>query len=361
MALDRFRNGAYEEALRRVITPESVVLDLGAGVGILGLMAARMGARRVYLVEPEDVIAVAEECVRVNGLENVVRCLHGRIEDVTIPEQVDVIVSVFTGNLLVTEDLLPHLFHARDTYLKPSGVMIPERGTIEIAPVTAAAFHRREIEDWSAPQADVTLAPARQYAANNVFYRFPRHEVSYLGEPISIHAADFYTDGYLPVRAHVEVPVHTSGICHAFAGWFKMQIGERWLSTAPDAPETHWAPALFPLDPPVVCSSGDLFTVRVDRPPYGDWSWRVTCGGTEQRHSTMLAAALKSTTLRKAAADYEPQLNQEGEAVAFVLRQCDGRTRLRDIVAQVHERWPSRFRNEEDARRFVQGLMKRLT
>ncbi|MGQ0732592.1 MAG: 50S ribosomal protein L11 methyltransferase, partial [Acidobacteriota bacterium] len=112
MALDVRRNDAYRAALEQAITPDSVVLDLGAGTGVLGLMAARLGARRVYLVEPEDVIAVAEEIVRANSLQDVVTCLQGRIEDVKPPEPVDVIVSVLTGNFLLTEDLLRTLYHA---------------------------------------------------------------------------------------------------------------------------------------------------------------------------------------------------------------------------------------------------------
>jgi predicted RNA methylase len=64
MALDARRNDAYYAALAGAIRSESVVLDLGAGTGVHGLMAARLGARRVYLVEPEDIIALAEEVVR---------------------------------------------------------------------------------------------------------------------------------------------------------------------------------------------------------------------------------------------------------------------------------------------------------
>src|SRR6478736_5339945 len=119
MALDAGRNEAYARALAAAITPDSVVLDLGAGTGVLGIMAARLGARRVYLVEPEDIVLVAEELVAANGLQDRVRCLQGRIEKVQLPEQVDVIVSVLTGNFLLTEDLLPSLFYARDTVLKP--------------------------------------------------------------------------------------------------------------------------------------------------------------------------------------------------------------------------------------------------
>jgi hypothetical protein len=159
----------------------------------------------------------------------------------------------------------------------------------------------------------------------------------------------------------VDLPIHTDGVCHGLAGWFTIQLGEQRLSTAPDAEATHWSPAMLPLDPPLPCSSGDVLTVRLDRPPHGDWSWRVRSGKTEQRHSTLLAAAIKTTTLRKAAADYLPSLNQEGEIVAHVLQRCDGHTPVRDIAAAVQQRWPQRYRTEDDALRFVQSLMKRLT
>ncbi len=60
-------NEAYAAALKAVITPESVVLDLGAGLGIHGLLAAQLGAKRVYLVEPEDIIAVTQEIAQADG------------------------------------------------------------------------------------------------------------------------------------------------------------------------------------------------------------------------------------------------------------------------------------------------------
>lgn len=61
MTLDYRRNQAYYEALKRVITSDSVVLDLGAGLGVLGLLAAQLGAKRVYLVEPEAIVHVAKD------------------------------------------------------------------------------------------------------------------------------------------------------------------------------------------------------------------------------------------------------------------------------------------------------------
>ena len=96
MAFDRTRNAAYAAAIRKHVTPESVVLDLGAGLGVLGLIAAAAGARKVYLVEPESVIHGAREVAARNGFGDRVVAIQGRIEDVELPEKVDIITSVFT-------------------------------------------------------------------------------------------------------------------------------------------------------------------------------------------------------------------------------------------------------------------------
>ena len=51
MLNDQMRNDAYYRALAKVITPDSVVVDVGAGSGLLSCMAAKLGARKVFAVE----------------------------------------------------------------------------------------------------------------------------------------------------------------------------------------------------------------------------------------------------------------------------------------------------------------------
>ena len=360
MALDATRNQLYREALRQAVRPDSVVLDLGAGTGVHGLIAARLGAKRVYLVEPEDILAVAEEIVAANGLQETVRCLRGRLEDIQLPEPVDIIVSAVTGNFLVTEDLLPTLFHARDTALKPGGLLIPGAATMEATPVSAATIHAREIAGWSASTEGIDLSAARAYAANSVFYRLEElGDVEYLAEPRVLQKFDFSRDNDTSVHIDADYEITRSGVCHGWVGWFSMKLGDRWVSTSPRDEPLHWSPAFLPLDPPVAFEQGEQVSFTLDRAPFGDWTWRVRSATADQRHSTLLSAPMDAATLKKAVVDYAPSLNVDGRALAQVLGQCDGSASAMTIAQSLCARYPERYHSAAEALAFVQRIIKR--
>ena len=361
MVFDDVRNRAYGEALRQVIQPTSVVLDLGAGTGVLGLMAARLGAKRVYLVEPEDILAVGAEIVRANRLDSVVHCLQGRIEDVRLPERADVVVSVFTGNFLFAEDLLPSLFHARDQALAPGGVLIPSAATIEAVPVSAADVHAREIGAWSAPPfPGLDVSAARTYAANAIVSRTEGlREAQWLADPQAISSLDFYQSGYAGVHAEATYEVTQSGLCHGWLGWFSINLGGRWLSTSPRDASLHWSSVLLPLDPPMAFEVGERVTFSLHRAPFADWSWSVRAGSITQAHSTLLSAPMSAATLLRARPDYVPALNDNGRALRDVLAACDGGSTVDVIAGHLRERYPDQFPERADAVAFVRATVKR--
>lgn len=359
MALDGIRNAAYARALQRVVRPDSVVLDLGAGTGVHGLMAARLGARRVYLVEPEDVIAVAEENARANGLQDVVTCLHGRMEDVELPERVDVIVSVLTGNLLLTEDLLPALFHARDRYLKEGGALVPNRAVLNVAPVSAPVIHGEEIGAWSTPQFGIDLQAARAYSSNTVFFRDAgAAEITYLSDPAVIHQIDMRASGYEALKQEIAVTIAQDGICHGWIGWLSIGFGDEWLSTSPRDPRTHWSWGYLPLDPPLEVARGEEVGFYLARAPFGDWVWKMTARSGTQKHSTLFSLPMKANTVHKAALRYHPNLTEEGRALAHVLACCDGRQDVEGIAQSLQALMPGRYRTTAEALRFVQAAIK---
>lgn len=313
MVFDDVKNDAYLEAMRAVITPESIVLDLGAGLGLFGLLAAKMGAKRVFLVEPEQVATVAEKLVKENGLESKVEVFRGRIEQVDLPEKVDIVVSVLTGNFLLSEDLLPSLFYARDKYLKGGGVMVPDSAFMMAGLLTMPRFHQTQVGIWSEPYRGLSWSSCRGIAANTVYRNrdfFQEHEL--ISPPVEIHEMDFSTENSTDLTVKRVLSVEKEGTAHAIAGWFRMSLGERWLSTGPDDLPTHWTPLLLPLDPPLSCSVGDEVSISLRRPPGGFWTWTVVTKDGRQVHSEFLSQSVLKNLVRSERTRSSAKLGPDG-------------------------------------------------
>jgi len=134
MLSDAARTAAYKRALQSVGLAGKTVLDVGAGTGLLSVFAAAAGARRVYAVEASPLAESISTVAASNGVADRVTVLHGRLEDVTLPERVDVLVSEWMGYALVYEGMLPSVLAARDAWLKPGGLMLPSHATLLAAP-----------------------------------------------------------------------------------------------------------------------------------------------------------------------------------------------------------------------------------
>jgi SAM-dependent methyltransferase len=362
MALDSRRNAAYAAAMAKVITPDSVVLDLGAGMGVHGLLAAQLGAKRVYLVEPENVIGVAAELAKANGYGDRIHCLQGKIEEVELPEAVDVIISVFTGNFLLEEDLLPSLFYARDHYLKAGGVMIPDAAVMEAVPVAAPDLYQDLIETWSQSHHGLDYAPARAYA-NQAVYFYCQKELArsqYLAVPAELMALDFYQAHNTHCNSSVSYRIKEAQLCHGWAGWFKIRLGETWLSTSPHDPPVHWSAAFLPLDPPLALAEGEQVSFQLQRPPHGDWSWRISTTQAHQQRSTFFSIPMTLKTMRKQTVDYQPQLSVQGEAALYVLENSQGTICVRELGDRLRHQFPTLFSDVQSAIRFIQELVERF-
>src|SRR4030067_402019 len=102
---DDARISAYRRAIHEVVHPGDVVVDLGAGTGILGLLACEAGAKRVFFTD------------------------------------------------------------ARKGFLKPGGVMTPSRVDLCVAPVECPEMWD-QVEFWNNSSVGFNLRPARSLAVN---------------------------------------------------------------------------------------------------------------------------------------------------------------------------------------------------
>ncbi len=108
---DRRRLEAYERLLRdhADVIRNGVCVEAGCGFGILSARMAELGARRVYAVEQNPLLAsIARR--RLSRYANVT-VVQAPVQEFEPPERVDVLVHDFFGQLLYDEDLwvLEHL------------------------------------------------------------------------------------------------------------------------------------------------------------------------------------------------------------------------------------------------------------
>lgn len=94
------------------------VIDLGCGTGILAIIAAKLGARRVSAVDIDEVaVRVAKENCLVNNVSQTIYASKGVLEDIK-KEKVDLIVANIIANVIIDiSESLP-------CYLKTGGVFI---------------------------------------------------------------------------------------------------------------------------------------------------------------------------------------------------------------------------------------------
>lgn len=114
-------------------------MDVGAGSGILSFFAVQAGAKRVYAIEASNMAQYAQLLVLANNVQDRITVIPGKIEEINLPQNVDVIISEPMGYMLYNERMLETYLHARK-WLKPNGKMFPSSGELHVAPFSDEAL-----------------------------------------------------------------------------------------------------------------------------------------------------------------------------------------------------------------------------
>ncbi|CAN6456204.1 unnamed protein product [Victoria cruziana] len=292
MLCDRVRMDAYYNAIfyNRDRFHGKTVLDVGTGSGILAIWCAQAGARKVYAVEATKMSLHARELVRANRLEDVVEVIEGSIEDVELPEKVDIIISEWMGYFLLRESMFDSVICARDRWLKPTGAMYPSHARMWLAPIKSGLVEQKknnydstmndwygfldETEAYYGVDMSVLTKPfeeeQRKYYLQTSLWN-NLHPQQIIGTPVVIKEIDCMTakiDDIITVRSEFTSNIYIDrGRLCGFAGWFDVHfrgsinepaISDVELTTAPSVDNsTHWGQQVFLLHPPVPVNHGE--------------------------------------------------------------------------------------------------------
>lgn len=370
MVTDGVRMGAYEAALRRAVRTGCTVLDIGTGTGIFALLAAQLGASRVYAIEPSEAIYAAEWIGRDNGLHDRIRFLRSASFEVELPERVDLIVSDLRGVLPIFGRHIPTIVDARRRFLAAGGALIPRRDELWGALVTLPEWYERKIEKIGRVggfASGLDLGMLRRALANRA-YRMRFGADALLVEPRLWAELDYASIESPDRQATLDWTIAEPGRAHGIGLWFESQLdAETRFSTGPAGPETIYGRLVLPLLRPLDLLPGDSVEVRLHAKLSGDeyyWRWdtSVYAGDAERRKQTRLAQSTYYSTLlsleqlRTQAADAVPALTEDGQWARFVLCAIDEGKSLGGLAAEAATRFPSRFQDQKAALRAVRSI-----
>ncbi len=117
--IDEERTVAFQSAIRNTIRPGDVVVDCGAGTGILSMMACQCGAKRVYAIEADNrALKNLRETFEANGYGETITLIEGDVCNVELPEKADVIIAEMVATGLIEELQIPAMNNTLK-YAKP--------------------------------------------------------------------------------------------------------------------------------------------------------------------------------------------------------------------------------------------------
>ena len=303
MIADAPRMDAYAAALRQAVDRDSVVMDLGCGPGVFALLACKLGARRVYAVEPNNVIGLAREAAAANGFADRIEFFDKLSTEITLPEPATIIVSDLRGVLPFFQQHIPAILDARKRLLARDGVLIPKRDVLWAAVVEAPEQYAELVSPWQ-NQFDLDLSAGTRFITNTWRKSHIKPE-QLLADPVCWNTIDYYEVESPDARAEISWRVARNGTAHGFVVWFDSElIDDVRFSNHPSAPRMIYGQGFFPFLEPVTVSEGDRIDLQLIAKFVQDdyvWRWDTDFKDQSFKQSTFYGVPLSTAQLRKSA------------------------------------------------------------
>ncbi len=266
MLKDEVRTRSYMNAILRNkhLFEGKVVLDVGCGTGILSMFAAKAGAAKVIGVDCSTILEQAKQIVEANGFADRITLIRGKVEEIELPvEKVDIIISEWMGYFLLYESMLDTVLYARDKWLVPGGMILPDKATLCLCAIEDEEYKQEKIDFWddvygfdmSAIKSLAILEPLVDVveAKSVITHQAPILELDLLT----------CTKDDLSFSANFVLPARRNDYVHALVAYFDCAFTQLHkpltFSTGPFAKYTHWKQTVFYLkDTLTVCAGEEI-------------------------------------------------------------------------------------------------------
>lgn len=272
MLKDRIRTMSYRNAILRnkSLFKDKIVLDVGCGTGVLSMFAAQAGAKHVYSVDMSSIIEMAQKIIDLNGFSDKITLIRGKLEDLTLPcGKVDIIISEWMGYFLLYESMMDTVLDARDRFLKPNGLIFPDKASIHVGLIEDSEYKDDKIHFWE----DKSRLYGFDYSPFvEVAMQEPLVDTVENANVVSSHCKliefdlNKVTKKELAFKRKFQVTAIRDEMAHALLAWFDIVFpsdsprNKVKFSTGPHVHYTHWKQTVFYFDDVLELNRGETVT-----------------------------------------------------------------------------------------------------
>jgi predicted RNA methylase len=271
------RNNAYFDALKTVISPDKLVLEIGTGSGLLSMMSAKLGANTTVTCEAVPLIAnVAGQIIKDNGYEQAIRVVPKPSFQIAVgrelPEKADILVSEIFSNELLAEHVLPAIEDAKRRLVKADACIIPGAGTIMIAllggelmgdNLTVDKVSGFDVRRFNA------ISPRKKLVFRNDL------QPDLLSNGVAVFHFDFVNQASFPAENKViEIPATASGRCYGIIQWIRFELvpGVVYENHPQEASHVSgWQHCVYQFPEPEQLNIGDTLRIRAMHDRINPW------------------------------------------------------------------------------------------
>ncbi|EDV25960.1 uncharacterized protein TRIADDRAFT_55586 [Trichoplax adhaerens] len=269
MLHDKERNVQYDQAIQKAVqayldvNPSSSscnVLDIGTGTGLLALMAARAGAKKIYACEAFQPMAqLAQKIITENRYQDNIKIIQKRSTSMTADDDMDgckadlIVMEIFDSEL-IGEGVLGTMLHAQQNLVKPNCVSVPAAAKIYVQACESKFL-----------QKCCNLNPVKsQMSVRRVEGKDNEFTIS--------------------GRRTLELTAIEDGVCHGLLFWWVLKMdceGNIELSTAPKWIDNksnhnlqwrdHWMQAVYFCPQSISVTKGKSISIDVSHDEYNIW------------------------------------------------------------------------------------------
>ena len=215
------------------------------------------------------------DIIRENGFENKIKLIKGRLEDIQElkDKKFDIIVSEWMGYFLLYEGMLDSVIAARDKYLNPGGLILPNFCNISLFAIADEDRYAKTVDYWKNVygfKMSCLKEPVLTEASVEVV---PKSKVaSELFEILQLELTECKVEDFAEFKADFKLKMTNEGPITAIGGCFDtiFQLQNPiTLPTGPNTEPTHWKQTIFYLEDKIPAKKGDILDgkIHVYRPP----------------------------------------------------------------------------------------------